>query len=108
MTNINKQRIFWGNILRKLRYDHELTQNEIAEILHMTRQNYSNIECGKRQPSAETIAILSDLYEVDLYNYIINLMPNNYVAELDNYKVYVKNVKKPRKKKSSTGDQQDN
>lgn len=91
-------KIFWGNILRKLRYQHHLTQYEVAEMLHISRQTYSNLECGKRHPSPEVIAILSDLYDVDLYNYVVSLMPQNYVAEHNEYKLHIKGAHRKKNK----------
>ena len=86
--------IFWGNLLRVLRREHHLTQAEIAEILHTSRQNYSNLETGRTQPSAEQIAILSHIYDKD----VINNMPVEYVAEQQEFKYnmncYVENRNK--------------
>ena len=107
MSDNNNHRIFWGNILRKLRYDHNLTQDEVAEMLHMTRQRYSNYECGKRHPSPELIAIISDLYDVDLNKYVIELMPKNFVAEHNNYKVHIKRIRKKAKKNKPAEDTDD-
>ncbi len=92
--------IFWGNLLRTLRREHHLTQAELGEILHTSRQNYSNLETGRTQPTAEQIAILSHIYDKDLIQYVINNMPVEYVAEQQEFKYnmnhYVENRKSER------------
>ena len=91
-------KIYWGNILRVLRKSHNLTQQDLANQLHLSRQGYSNLECGRVQPSAEDIAILSDLYDVDLYRYAINQMPDDLVAEHNEFKATLEPAKRePRK-----------
>ena len=78
--------IFWGTLLRQLREKHKLTQNDIANVLHISRQSYSNIETGRKKPSAETLAILSNIYNVDLFQYALNNMPEAFVKEQSEFK----------------------
>ncbi|MBO4863370.1 MAG: helix-turn-helix transcriptional regulator [Eubacterium sp.] len=96
MADYEEQRIYWGNILRKIRYKHGLTQLDVATVLHVTRQAYSNLECGKRNPSPETIAILSDLYETDLFSIGLNSLPKEAVEERNRYKVIIQRSRPPR------------
>ncbi len=97
-------KMYWGDILRSLRHSNNLTQQEIADMLHITRQAYSNIECGRSHPSPEALAILSDLYSVDLYEFVLKSMPGEYVAEQNFFKSMIKAKKKKaeEKKKSKT------
>ena len=90
--------IFWGNLLRSLRREYNLTQAEVAELLHTSRQNYSNIETGRTQPSAEQIAILSEIYEKDLIQYVINNMPVEYVEEQQEFKYNMTRYQEKRKR----------
>ncbi len=83
-------KIYWGDVLRELRRNNQLTQSEVAEVIHITRQAYSNIECGKSHPTPESLAILSDLYNVDLYDYVLKSMPTEYVAEQNSFKIMMK------------------
>ena len=78
--------IFWGTLLRQLREKHKLTQADIAKILHMSRASYSNIETGRKKPSAETLAILSNIYNLDLFQYALNNMPESFVREQAEFK----------------------
>ncbi len=44
--------------IRDLREDHDLTQREMAQILHCSQQVYSNYELGQRDiPTAVLIAL---------------------------------------------------
>ena len=95
-------KIFWGEILRKLRKNAHLTQQDVSEMIHLSRQAYSNIECGKSHPSPETLALLSDLYNVDLYEYVLRTMPADYVAEHNTYKVKIQSMEKEIKSKEQT------
>ena len=87
-----KIKVSWGSVLRTLREKYNLTQAEIAEILHISRPDYVNIEGGRHQPSAEMIAILTDIYETDLYRYAINSLPDDLVAEQTRFKAYMYSI----------------
>lgn len=39
--------------IRDLREDHDLTQNQVVEILQMHKTTYTNYEQGKREPPFE-------------------------------------------------------
>ena len=52
--------------LRKLRFRYGLTQNELAEIIGIKRNTYSDWENGKTEPSFENLIKLADLLEVSL------------------------------------------
>ena len=41
-----------------------MTQEEVAEELHIKRVNLSNYETGRREPDLETLAQLANLYGV--------------------------------------------
>ncbi len=82
-------KLFWGNILRNLRNKYHLRQYEIADILKIPRQAYSNIECGHTHPTPEQLAILSDLYDVDLNRYILNSLPEEFLKEHHEFKAHM-------------------
>jgi len=44
-----------GKIIKKYREDHNLTQQQIADLIHMHRSNYSRVEAGERELSIEAI-----------------------------------------------------
>lgn len=59
-SNIFSQR------LKELRLKKGLTQQEIADLVHVNRVTYTNWEKGKREPSFENLFKLADLLEVSL------------------------------------------
>ena len=73
--------VFWGNLLRELRENHYMLQKEVATLLHISRQSYSNIEVGKTKPTPEQLATLSYVYEVNLLDYVDKCLPASYLAE---------------------------
>ncbi len=78
--------IFWGEILRKARIRRHLTQKEVADILHITRQSYSSYETGRIQPTPELIAILSNIYDLNLFDHVLKYLPADYLAEQHEFK----------------------
>ena len=52
--------------LKQLRQKKGLTQQEIAELLGVKRNTYSDWENGKTEPNFEMILKLADLFEVSL------------------------------------------
>ncbi len=57
MTKVSKN-------IRKLRTEHNLTQEDIAKKLFVTRQTVSSWESGRTQPDIETLVKLSELFSV--------------------------------------------
>lgn len=52
--------------IKRLRQRRGLTQEELAEKLHVTRQAVSNWETGKNQPDIELLKTLAETFEVDV------------------------------------------
>ena len=48
--------------LRDLRAARGMTQDQVAERLHITRQTVSNYETGRSQPDLDTLVRLAGLY----------------------------------------------
>lgn len=44
-----------GQNIKKIREEKQLTQQQIAELIHMHRSNYSKIESGQREISIEAL-----------------------------------------------------
>ena len=61
--------------IRDLREDRDLTQREMAEILHCSQQVYSNYELGQRDIPTEVLIRLSDFYLVSV-DYILGISEN--------------------------------
>ena len=54
------------NVLRQLRESHNLTQDQMAERLMVTRQAVSRWENGETQPNTDTLRILSKKFNVSI------------------------------------------
>lgn len=59
MSNIGKN-------ISKFRKEQEMTQDQLAERLHVTRQAVSNWENGKTQPDVETLGQLAECLGVSV------------------------------------------
>ena len=55
-----------GKNLRRLRQRENLTQDALAEQLHVTRQAVSSWETGKAQPDIETLTALAEALHADI------------------------------------------
>lgn len=100
--------IFWGQLLRELRKSHHLNQEEIARVLHISRQDYSHIETGKVRPSPEIISILSNLYDKDLFTYALDRMPDALINEQQEFKSFIRSgLQSPRSDKRKPGSDKD-
>ena len=73
--------VYWGELLHDLRVQHYMLQKEVAALLHMSRQSYSNLETGRSQPTPEQLSALSFIYNVNLLDYVRKCIPPSYVAE---------------------------
>lgn len=60
--------------LRDLREDHDLTQDELVQILQMHKTTYVNYEQGKREIPFSLVIRLAKLYNVSI-DYIAGLAP---------------------------------
>ena len=56
--------------LKDLREDYDLTQKEVADILHTTQQQYSKYELGIRLIPIVKLNLLADYYETTV-DYLI-------------------------------------
>lgn len=52
------------DIIKKLRSENKMSQNDIAARLSISRQAYSLYENGKREPSIDTIQQLAEIFNV--------------------------------------------
>lgn len=49
-----------------LRKTHRMTQKDLAKLLNISRQAYSNYETGKRTPDLDLIIRVSEIYQISL------------------------------------------
>lgn len=52
--------------IRNLREDHDLTQQNIADILHIGQRTYSDYESGKTRIPVDSLLILARYYDVSM------------------------------------------
>ena len=78
--------------IKNLRKEKGLTQDQLAEALHVTRQAVSNWETGKTEPDIETLSQLAEFFEVDVekiiygkskkkWHFAINFTPQQTVQD---------------------------
>lgn len=61
--------------LKELRINHQLTQEELAKEIFVSRQTISNWENGKVQPDIENLFLLSDFYQLSLDELLPGKLP---------------------------------
>ena len=52
--------------IRNLREDRDLRQRELAEVLHVSQNTYSQYQNGVIELTAEKLVLLADFYEVSV------------------------------------------
>lgn len=60
----------FSQIVKQLRLERGLTQQELANMVGLTKVTISQYETGKRKPSFEMIEALADVFHVDM-NYLL-------------------------------------
>lgn len=66
------------NNLKRLRKASGLKQEELAEKLNVTRQTVSGWETGRRQPDLDTLKLLAEALDTDIYELIYGQKPGEY------------------------------
>lgn len=66
--------------LKKLRTEHNLTQEELASKLKISRSTLGMYETGKREPDFETLEVIADFFNVDM-----NFLLGKTVSENDEF-----------------------
>ena len=62
----------FGEKIRNLREDTDLSQSQLGAAVHMTQRKISYIECGKYEPSLEDIVSLCRFFRVSS-DYLLGL-----------------------------------
>ena len=55
-----------GKKIMEIRKEHNLSQEDLANMFYVTRQTISSWECGKSYPDIETIIKISDKFNISL------------------------------------------
>lgn len=56
----------FGNVLKKIRIEKQLSQEELAKLVNTSRSNIANYEVGKNMPSVEMLNNLSEVLNVTI------------------------------------------
>ncbi len=76
--------------LKFLRKERNISQQEIADYLNITRQAYNNYENGKREPDYEILLKLGEYFEVT----VDDLLNSNIMDTDENLIILNRNAKK--------------
>ena len=76
----------FGNILKKIRQDNNLTQEELAKKINTSRSNIANYENDKNMPSIEILDKLSKIFDCSI-DYLLG-KTNDHKLETTN-KIYM-------------------
>lgn len=61
--------------IRNLREDHDYRQRQLAEVLHVSQNTYSQYENGVIELTAEKLVLLANFYEVSV-DYLLGRTDN--------------------------------
>ena len=75
--------VFWGGTFRTLRESSSLLQKQLSDVLCITRQEYSHIEIGRCRPKVEYVAILSYIYENNLFDAFYKTLSEDQLSKMD-------------------------
>jgi transcriptional regulator with XRE-family HTH domain len=65
----------FGDIIKNLRIDHGITQEELASIMDLSRPTITKYETNERVPDLDTITRLADYFGVSV-DYLCGRKPN--------------------------------
>ena len=68
-----------GDMIRSKREEHDMTQQELADILHVTRQTVSRWESGSRCPDLILSKKIADTFGISLDELVSNSDVDSYV-----------------------------
>lgn len=66
------------NNLKRLRNRKNLKQEELAELMNVSRQTISGWETGRRQPDLDTLKRLAETLDVDIHVLIYGNEPDEW------------------------------
>ena len=78
----------FGNILKKIRQDNNMTQEELAKKINTSRSNIANYENNKNMPSIDILNKLSKLFNVST-DYLLGKSDIRNPEEVKNSKINV-------------------
>ncbi len=67
--------------LRRLRQSKNMTQEQVAEYLGLSRSAYTYYETGKTEPSIQIIIALSELYKISTDEILLSDKQKHYLGK---------------------------
>lgn len=67
----------FSEILKEKRETAGITQAEASRKLFISRSSYYHYEAGTRTPSLEIMLRISELYQIDPFDLLASIMPDN-------------------------------
>ena len=97
MNDKNSARELFAGNLKKIRREHKITQEELAEKIGVSPGTISNIERGLSFPMAETIDKLSSFFNLPVTEFFVsgqeNFIPQSKIEQIyEVFKPYVDNL----------------
>lgn len=71
-SSFGKRGSSYSKQIRDLREDHDLTQKQVADMLHIGQRTYSDYEHGKIRIPVDSLIMLAEFYDTDM-NFICGL-----------------------------------
>ena len=87
---MNSKSLF-GETLKSIRKQTDMTQKDAASFLSISRQQYSHLENGHRLPSVEMIVRIATLYNLNPLELMLPLIPENVALDNPDTAYYLKN-----------------
>ncbi|MBQ7707120.1 MAG: helix-turn-helix domain-containing protein [Lachnospiraceae bacterium] len=75
-----------ASFLKHKREEYSLSQNDVADIIGLSRTTYSRYELGTRTPSLESLLNLSTFYRINPMELICALIPAKELSSAPEYK----------------------
>jgi len=69
-----------GQKINQLRLEHNLSQNDLADMLNVSRQSISKWETDGSVPDLDNLIKLSQIFHVTLDELVLNKKPDNIVT----------------------------
>ena len=66
-----------GARIQALRKEHNMTQEELAEILHVSRTHLSNLETGQKNLTLEFLTEVTSYFNVSLDHLVYGINPSS-------------------------------
>ena len=81
----------FGNRLRQARKKAHITQEEVANLLGITRGAYSHIENDRNEPNISSLIQLADLFNVSVDS-LLGISTKHEITEVELDKIFFKNI----------------